>query len=49
MAKIVYCWYCERRLDFEKLIDDKIYLICPDCNLRVYIKEEGEDYEENKE
>jgi len=39
-TKIVYCWYCDRRLEFEKAKDNKIYLICPECKLRVYIIEE---------
>ena len=48
MSKIVYCWYCDRRLEFEKIKDGKIYLICPECKLRVYVIEEKEENQENK-
>ncbi len=48
MSKIVYCWYCDRRLEFNGLKDDKIMLICPECKLRVYVKEEGEEGEKNE-
>jgi uncharacterized protein YbaR (Trm112 family) len=47
MSKIVYCWYCDQRLEFEKIKDNKIYLICPKCKLRVYVIEEKDENEQS--
>jgi uncharacterized protein YbaR (Trm112 family) len=49
MSKIVYCWYCDRRLEFDGVKEDKIMLICPECKLRVYIREEGEKNDQANE
>ena len=49
MSKIVYCWYCDRRLEFDGIKDDKIMLICPECKLRVYIREEEGENEQTEE
>ena len=48
MSKIVYCWYCDRRLEFDGIKGDKIMLICPECKLRVYVKEEGVENDQTK-